>query len=153
MHYVLTALGYADDTYGFAAGSNTLTPLLDCTSTWLQDTGQGVNAKKSVGFSSDKQHPVQAALQGVPFPISTEFKSLGAGVRTTDATCSGPLILKRVARACSLLGRVHGAQGNFERRCNVISTMITATGLHAAEIVPLRPRDLLPFESKVMRTN
>ena len=152
MHYVLTALGYADDTYGFAAGSNTLTPLLDCTSTWLQDTGQGVNAKKSVGFSSDKQHPVQAALQGVPFPISTEFKSLGAGVRTTDATCSGPLILKRIARACSLLGRVHGAQGNFERRCDVISTMITATGLHAAEIVPLRPRDLLPFESKVMRT-
>ena len=75
MHYVLTALGYADDTYGFAAGSNTLTPLLDCTSTWLQDTGQGVNAKKSVGFSSDKQHPVQAALQGVSFPISTEFKS------------------------------------------------------------------------------
>ena len=152
LHFILTALGYADDTYGFAAGSNTLTPLLDCTTDWLEDTGQGVNAKKSVGFSSDARHPVKAALQGVPFPISSEFKSLGAGVRTTDATCSGPLIKKRISRACSLLDRVHGAQGNFERRCDIISTMITATGLHAAEIVPLQPRDLLPFETKVMQT-
>ena len=152
LHYILTALGYADDTYGFAAGNSTLTPLLDCTSTWLDDTGQGVNAKKSVGFSSDERHPVRAALQGVPFPVSSEFKSLGAGVRTTDATCSGPLILKRISKACSLPDRVHGAQGNFERRCDVISTMITATGLHAAEIVPLRPKDLLPFEAKVMKT-
>ena len=111
-----------------------------------------MNAKKSVGFSSDARHPVKAALQGVPFPISSEFKSLGAGVRTTDATCSGPLIMKRISRACSLLDRVHGAQGNFERRCDIISTMITATGLHAAEIVPLQPKDLLPFETKVMQT-
>ena len=127
-------------------------PLRDCTTDWLEDTGQGVNAKKSVGFSSDARHPVKAALQGVPFPISSEFKSLGAGVRTTDATCSGPLIKKRISRACSLLDRVHGAQGNFERRCDIISTMITATGLHAAEIVPLQPKDLLPFETKVMQT-
>ena len=152
LQFILTALGYADDTYGFAAGSNTLTPLLDCTTDWLEDTGQGVNAKKSVGFSSDARHPVKAALQGVPFPISSEFKSLGAGVRTTDATCSGLLIKKRISRACSLLDRVHGAQGNFERRCDIISTMITATGLHAAEIVPLQPKDLLPFETKVMQT-
>ena len=152
LQFILTALGYADDTYGFAAGSNTLTPLLDCTTDWLEDTGQGVNAKKSVGFSSDARHPVKAALQGVPFPISSEFKSLGTGVRTTDATCSGPLIKKRISRACSLLDRVHGAQGNFERRCDIISTMITATGLHAAEIVPLQPKDLLPFETKVMQT-
>ena len=152
LHYILTALGYADDTYGFAARNSTLTPLLDCTSTWVDDTGQGVNAKKSVGFSSDERHPVRAALQGVPFPVSSELKSLGAGVRTTDATCSGPLILKRISKACSLLDRVHGAQGNFERRCDVISTMITAIGLHAAEIVPLRPKDLLPFEAKVMKT-
>ena len=33
LHYILTALGYADDTYGFAAGNSTLTLLLDCTST------------------------------------------------------------------------------------------------------------------------
>ena len=65
--------------------------------------------------------------------MSSEFKSLGAGVRTTDATFSGPLIKKRISRACGLLDRVHGAQGNFERRCDIISTMITATGLHAAE--------------------
>ena len=30
--------------------------------------------------------------------------------------------------------------------------MVTATGLHAAEIVPLQPKDLLPFETKVMQT-
>ena len=111
-----------------------------------------MNAKKSVGFSSDERHPVRAALQGVPFPVSPEFQSLGVGVRTTDASCSGPLILKRIPKACSMLDRVHGAQGNFERRCDVISRMITATGLHAAEIVPLRPKDLLPFEAKVMKT-
>ena len=95
---------------------------------------------------------MQAALQGVRFPVSSELKSLGAGVRTNDATCSGPLILKRISKACSLLDRVHGAQGNFECRCDVISTMITATGLHAAEIVPLRPKELLPFEAKIMKT-
>ena len=32
------------------------------------------------------------------------------------------------------------------------TTMTTATGLHAAEIVPPRPKDLLPFEAKVVRT-
>ena len=150
LHYILNALGYADDTYGFAAG--TLTPLLNSTSTWLEDTRQGVNAKKLVGFSSNARHPVQAALQGVPFPISSKFKSLGAGVRTTDATCFGPLILKRISRGCSLLDRVHGAQGNFEHTCDVVSTMITATGLHTAETVPLQPKDLLPFETKVVKT-
>ena len=83
---------------------------------------------------------------------SLEFRSLGAGIRTTDATCSGPLILKRISRACGLLDRVHGAQGNYERRCEIISTMITATGLHASEIVPLRMRDLATFETRVIRT-
>eukprot|EP00670_Eutreptiella_braarudii_P028733 CAMPEP_0174383954 /NCGR_PEP_ID=MMETSP0811_2-20130205/125596_1 /TAXON_ID=73025 ORGANISM="Eutreptiella gymnastica-like, Strain CCMP1594" /NCGR_SAMPLE_ID=MMETSP0811_2 /ASSEMBLY_ACC=CAM_ASM_000667 /LENGTH=232 /DNA_ID=CAMNT_0015537743 /DNA_START=156 /DNA_END=850 /DNA_ORIENTATION=+ len=146
LQFILTALGYADDTYGFAAGSNTLTPVLDCTTDWrLVQPGLSV-------FRLTPVTPVKAALQGVPFPISSEFKSLGAGVRTTDATCSGPLIKKRISRACSLLDRVHGAQGNFERRCDIISTMITATGLHAAEIVPLQPKDLLPFETKVMQT-
>ena len=42
--YILTALGYVDDTHGFAAANSTLTPLLDCTSAWLEDTRQGVNA-------------------------------------------------------------------------------------------------------------
>ena len=152
LHFILTALGYADDTYGLAAGGTPLTPLLQCTEEWLQDTGQGVNAKKSVGFSSSSLEPVKAELLGVPFPVETEFRSLGAGIRTTDATCSGPLILKRISRACGLLDRVHGAQGNYERRCEIISTMITATGLHASEIVPLRMRDLATFETRVIRT-
>ena len=112
LHFILTSLGYADDTYGLAAGGTPLTPLLQCTEEWLQDTGQGVNAKKSVGFSSSSSEPVKEELLGVPFPVETEFRSLGAGIRTTDATCSGPLILKRISRACGLLDRVHGAQGN-----------------------------------------
>ena len=94
LQFILSALGYADDTHGFAVGSNTLAPLFHYTKEWLDDTGQGVNAKKSLGFSSDQRHLVQAELQGVPFPVSMEFRSLGTGVRTTDATCSAPLILK-----------------------------------------------------------
>ena len=47
---------------------------------------------------------------------------------------------------------VHGAQGHFERRCSVVSTMITATGLHAAEIVPLQPKSLSSFETKIITT-
>ena len=41
LHFILTSLGYADDTYGLAAGGTPLTPLLQRTEEWLQDTGQG----------------------------------------------------------------------------------------------------------------
>ena len=41
---------------------------------------------------------------------------------------------------------------SYERRCEIISTMITATGLHASEIVTLRMRDLATFETRVIRT-
>ena len=39
LDFILTALGYADDTYGVAAGQHTLQPLLECTHEWLQTTG------------------------------------------------------------------------------------------------------------------
>ena len=48
--FILTAQGYADDTYGMAAGQHTVQPLLECTHEWLQTTGQDVNPKKSVSF-------------------------------------------------------------------------------------------------------
>ena len=44
--FILTALGYADDTYGMAAGRHTVQRLLECTHEWLQTTGQDVNPKK-----------------------------------------------------------------------------------------------------------
>ena len=31
VHFIITALGYADDTYGVSAGANSLQPLLQCT--------------------------------------------------------------------------------------------------------------------------
>ena len=147
LQYILNVPGYADDRYGFAAGNNFPSPLLQCTKEWLDTTGQGVNAKKSVGFSSDQAHPMQVELQGVPFPMST-----GVGVRTIDATSSVLLIHKRISKVCTLLDRVHVAQGNSEWRCETISTMVTATRLHATKIVTLQSRDLLPFETKVLKT-
>ena len=75
-----------------------------------------------------------------------------AGVRTTDGVASGPLILKRIARASTLLDRVHGAQGDFDRRSQIVATMINSTGLHAAKIVPLEVKDVRKFETKIVNT-
>ena len=69
-------------------------------------------------------------MRGVPFPKKTEFRSLGVGVRTTDRVAPGPLILKRIGKACALQDRIHGVQGDFDNRCKVVATMVNATGLH-----------------------
>ena len=42
------------------------------------------------------------------------------------------LFKKRIACASTLLDRVHGAQGDFDRRSKIVATMINATGLHAS---------------------
>ena len=76
-------------------------------------------------------------MRGVPFPKETEFRSLGAGVRTTDGVASGPLIQKRIGKASALLDRIHGVQGHFDDNCKVVTTMVNATGLHASEIVAI----------------
>ena len=34
LHFIITALGYADDTYRVSAGGNSLQPLLQCTEDW-----------------------------------------------------------------------------------------------------------------------
>ena len=107
LDFIPTALGYADDTYGMAAGQHTVQPLVECTHEWLQTTGQDVNPKKSVSFViPDSDQEIQ--MRGVSFPKETEFRSLGAGVRTTDSVASGPLILKRTGKASALLDRIHG---------------------------------------------
>ena len=86
-------------------------------------TGQDVNPKKSVSFIiPDSPQTVQ--MRGTPFPKETEFRSSGAGVRTTSEVFSGPLFLKWISKASTLLERVHGTQGNFEDRCSVVSTMV-----------------------------
>ena len=115
-HFIITALGYADDTYGVASRQQSVQPLLECTHRWLQETGQDVNPKKSVIFIIP-EHDETVQMRGVPFPKEVEFRSLGAGIRTTDTAISGPLILKRIQSASTLLDRVHGAQGKFEDRC------------------------------------
>ena len=50
LDFILTALGYADDTYGVAVGQHTVEPLSECTHEWLEATGQDVNPKKSINF-------------------------------------------------------------------------------------------------------
>ena len=152
LSFIITALGYADDTYGLGSARPRTQRLLERTEEWLTDTGQAMNPLKSVSFQVGLADKDPLRMGREPFPISTEFKSLGAGVRTTGDPSSGPLILQRIARASKLLDRVHGAQGHFERRCSVVSTMITATGLHAAEIVPLQPKSLSSFETKIITT-
>ena len=88
---------------------------------------------------------------GVSFPKETEFRSLGAGVRTTDSVASGPLILKRIGKASALLDRIHGVQGDFDDRYKVVATMVNATGLHASEIVAISQKDIRPFETRILK--
>ena len=152
LSFIITALGYADDTYGLGTVRPRTQRPLERTQQWMIDIRQAVNPLKSVSFQVGLADKDPLRMGREPFPISTEFKSLGAGVRTTGDPSSGPLILQRIARASKLLDRVHGAQGHFERRCSVVSTMITAAGLHAAEIVPLQPKSLSSFETKIITT-
>ena len=148
LDFILTALGYADDTYGVAAGQHTVQPLLECTHEWLQTTGQDVNPKKSVSFIiPDSDQEIQ--MCGVSFPKEAEFCSLGAGVR--DSVASSPLVLKRIGKASPLLDRIHGARGDFDDRCKVVATMVNATGLHASEIVATSQKDIRPFETRILQ--
>ena len=43
LQFIITALGYADDTYGMASGQHSVQSLLECTHTWLQLTGHDVD--------------------------------------------------------------------------------------------------------------
>ena len=90
-------------------------------------------------------------MRGVSFPKETEFRSLGAGVRTTDNVASCPLILKRIGKASALLDRIHGVQGDFDDKCKVVATMVNAIGLHASEIVAISQKDIKPFETRILK--
>ena len=152
LHFIITALGYADDTYGVSAGGGggDLQPPLQCIDDTLTATRQGTNAKKSVGFKRGDSGQPPTQLQGVPFPCETKFRSLGAGVRTTDGVASGPLILNRIACASTLLDKVHRAQGGFGKRSKIVATMSNATDLHAAESVVLKVKDVRSLKPKLL---
>ena len=99
-------MGYADDTYVLAGSLQELVPPLGLTEQWLQDTGQGVNAGKSVCFSTEagaKEAARVVRMGEESFPYKEEFRVLGFGIRIQGGMGLGPLLRQRMARACSLL--------------------------------------------------
>ena len=143
-------MGYADDTYAFAQDGASMAPKMDTISEFLETTGQGVNAKKSVAFDSTGEQPVGEELGGQALPLQNEFRVLGAGVRTTGLPGSGPLILKRISEASRMLPRIYGAQGGFDRRAQVVSTLIVPAGLHAAGLVDIARGAIARLDAAVM---
>ena len=90
-----------------------MAPKMQCTKRWLQLTKQGVDPMKSVAYDTTGKEPEGSALDGQQMG---EFRSLGAGIRTTKLAGSGTLILGRIKEAVRTLGRVHGAQGGFTQK-------------------------------------
>jgi hypothetical protein len=129
-----------------------MAPKMQCTKRWLQLTKQGVNPKKSVAYDTSGKEPEGSALDGQQMPLQGEFRSLGAGIRTTKLAGSGTLILGRIKEAVRTLGRVHGAQGGFARRAEVIATLSMPAGLHAVELADVADRDLARLDSAVLKT-
>ena len=58
------AIGYADDTYGVGGETISLEKPLEATQKWIVDTGQGVNLKKSVAFSTEDPEEREALKIG-----------------------------------------------------------------------------------------
>ena len=55
MEVEISAMGYADDTYGLGTSLRSLQGALEQTQLWLCVTGQDVNGKKSVAFTTEKE--------------------------------------------------------------------------------------------------
>ena len=147
----VTALGYADDTYGLDEEQAGLRPQLKATEEWLQRTQQEVNAKKSVTFAitgSGESQKVQ--IGGVDIPSEGEFRSLGVGIRVGGELGTGPLLAGRIERARGMLSRVHGVQGNFQRRAEAIATQAIAARLYGVELADVSLRDLSLLETIIM---
>ena len=144
-------MGYADDTYALSAKGASLAPHMRLTQEWLEDTKQGVNAKKSVAFSTSCDGPEGASIGGVAFPVQTEFWSLGAGIRLCKGSYTGPLLAGRMEKAREILSRLHGIQGDFSRRVEVAATMVAAVGLYALEVAPATTKDLRELETCLVK--
>ena len=74
MDVEISAMGYADDTYGLGTSLRSLQGALEQTQQWLRLTGQDVNGKKSVAFTTEegqhrgldhqrRQHPREGGVQ------------------------------------------------------------------------------------------
>ena len=148
---MISAMGYADDTYGLGTSLGTLQGALDQTQLWLRLTGQEVNGKKSVSFSTEKeQDSVELAICGANIPKKEEFRCLGVGIRTRRCARTGPLLTGRFRRAGELLARTYGVQGDCNRRAEAAATLALATGMYGVEIAPVEARSLRALETKVM---
>ena len=82
---------------------------------------------------------------------TVNFRSLGAGIRTTGVEGSGPLIRGCMHEAAKMLPRIHGAQGVFDRRLEVISTHILPTGLHTVALADIANGDLARLDTSALK--
>ena len=147
----ISAMGYADDTYGLGTSLGSLQGALDQTQIWLRLTGQEVNGKKSVSFTTEEvPRDVGLAISGADIPKKEEFRCLGVGIRTRPCAKTGPLLASRIRRAGELLSRTYGVQGDCNRRAEAAATLALATGLYGVEIAPVEARSLQSLETKVM---
>ena len=105
----ISATGYADDTYGLGISLPSLQGALEHTQLWLCLTGQDVNGKKSVAFTTEKKSSTLGLIiSGASIPEKEEFKCLGVGIRTHSSAKTGPLLAGRMKRAGELLSRKYG---------------------------------------------
>ena len=72
----VTSIGYADDCYPVRNETRQLRQPLEMTTTWLRDTGQVINASKSLSFEANNEDPTEVLLGGEVMPRKKNFKSL-----------------------------------------------------------------------------
>ena len=83
-------MGYADDTYGLGTSLRSLQGALEQTQLWLCLTGQDVNGKKSVAFTTEKKSStVDLIISGASIPQKEEFRCLGGGNPATQQCKNG----------------------------------------------------------------
>mmetsp|Transcript_113423 Transcript_113423/g.196955 ORF Transcript_113423/g.196955 Transcript_113423/m.196955 type:complete len:95 (+) Transcript_113423:136-420(+) len=87
---------------------------------------QEVNAKKSMSFATDASDGTQVKIERVNIPPTEEFRSLGVGMRLTEAQGTGPVLGRRICRTGELLSRTHGGSS---RKAEAVATLVLATGL------------------------
>ena len=146
------AIGYADDTYGVGGETGSLKRPLEATQKWIVDTGQGVNSKKSVAFSTeDPEGREDLKIGGDTIPRVEEFRCLGVGIRMSPSPDTGPLLAGRMKRAGELLSRLYGVQGDTYRKAEAAATLALSTGMYGVEVAMVREVDLMKLETAVLR--
>ena len=129
----VASIGYADDCYPIRNDTRQLRQPLEMTAAWLKDTGQVINASKSLSFEANDENPTEVLLDGEVMPRKKNFKSLGIELFTVPTDSMGEVMTNRIAKAKVLLVRTMQIQGGFTKRMEIISTLILATGICGAE--------------------